>query len=373
MNTKTIITFLLCIGLITVAGSAFSAPMIKQNIKRTSQDYINLTVEEVWDLLSDTANGIQLPIDVRTDGEWNGERIDTPFPEFPRHFEKSEIIDSEGYLEFVDLYDGNDVIIYCKSGGRSAAAASTLIDRGFNGTVYNMLGGITAWKGSGYSTKTGNTNPAIPNEPTGSTICNLNESCEFSTQAADPDEDPIRYGWDWNNDDIVDEWTDYAPSAETISIFHVWNTIGTYTITVKAQDIVGDESSFSTPLLISINTPPNAPRITGKNNGKAGEEYEYSMVSEDEDDHEISYLIEWGDGTTSGWTRTLPSGEAYNTTHIWEVENTYTIRVKAKDNYEAESDWATLEVQMPHNHLLSALKQFIFSYPILQHLFLSRF
>jgi len=33
--------------------------------------------------------------------------------------------------------------------------------------------------------------------------------------------------------------------------------------------------------------------------------------------------------------------------HIWEEEGNYIIKVKAKDSYETESDWGTLEVSMP--------------------------
>ena len=40
------------------------------------------------------------------------------------------------------------VYIYCKSGGRSASAAAWLNNEGFK-EVYNVKGGITAWKAQG--------------------------------------------------------------------------------------------------------------------------------------------------------------------------------------------------------------------------------
>jgi 3-mercaptopyruvate sulfurtransferase SseA len=36
------------------------------------------------------------------------------------------------------------IIVYCKSGGRSSTASETLAQHDFS--VYNMLGGINAWK-----------------------------------------------------------------------------------------------------------------------------------------------------------------------------------------------------------------------------------
>ena len=140
MNKKNKLINILLIGtlfLINIQGIGQST---------SSDDYINITVEEAWDFLSDTSNGIQIAIDVRTDLEWNTVRIDTPYPEFPRHFVLDRIQNEEEYQIFLSLYDGNDVILSCKAGSRSAAAATVLVDRGFNGTVYNVAGGITDWQ-----------------------------------------------------------------------------------------------------------------------------------------------------------------------------------------------------------------------------------
>ena len=43
-----------------------------------------------------------------------------------------------------ELNKTDEILVYCKSGVRSAAASLTLADNGFS-HVYNMLGGIMAW------------------------------------------------------------------------------------------------------------------------------------------------------------------------------------------------------------------------------------
>ena len=106
------------------------------------------------------------------------------------------------------------------------------------------------------------------------------------------------------------------------------------------------------------NEPPNTPTITGQTNGKAEEEYEYKFVSTDPNDDKVSYYVDWGDNSTTGWTRTLPSGEYYNSSHNWSEKGEYIIKAKAKDYYGVESNWATLAVSMPKNqvnHLLNNL------------------
>ncbi|MCK4668872.1 right-handed parallel beta-helix repeat-containing protein [Candidatus Bathyarchaeota archaeon] len=46
-------------------------------------------------------------------------------------------------------HENHEIIVYCKSGGRSAIASETLDSNNFT-KVYNMLGGISAWQYSGY-------------------------------------------------------------------------------------------------------------------------------------------------------------------------------------------------------------------------------
>lgn len=72
---------------------------------------------------------------------------------------------SQGIIEGavnINFYDNNfmqkakeldktkPIIVYCKSGGRSSSAAGKLVDEGF--TVYNVVGGITAWYSAGLPT-----------------------------------------------------------------------------------------------------------------------------------------------------------------------------------------------------------------------------
>ncbi len=46
-------------------------------------------------------------------------------------------------------HENHEIIVYCKSGGRSVTASGILDSHGFT-KVYNMLGGITAWQNAGY-------------------------------------------------------------------------------------------------------------------------------------------------------------------------------------------------------------------------------
>jgi rhodanese-related sulfurtransferase len=117
-------------------------------IESTSVGYTNITIEEVWELISIPSNGIQFLIDVRTPGEFFDERIYTSsLREKPRLF-PVQLMQLEGFLlqYFMLRYANQEIILYCRSANRSFIATKILLDYGFSGTIYNMIGGINDWK-----------------------------------------------------------------------------------------------------------------------------------------------------------------------------------------------------------------------------------
>ena len=323
----------------------------------SSSGYTDITAEEAWEMLNTTSNGIQIPVDVRTYSEWLGERIDTPYPEFARRYCSFNFYNTDGSYnesaiqEFNSLYGGNEVILYCRSGSRSSAVAHILSEGGFNGTIYNMEGGIIAWKAADLPTKMGDSPPSQPESPSGVTSGDTGVAYTYSTSAIDEDDDAIRYGWDWNGDGTVDEWTEnYYQSGREANITHSWDEAGTYYVMVIAEDVVGEQSSFSSPLSVSIGNAPGAPIITGPDSGRARAKYEYTFSSTDADDDELYYYIEWGDGSVEDWIGPYASGEKITIEHKWKTRGTYVIRAKAKDTHNVEGEWGTLEVSMPKTY-----------------------
>jgi pyrrolidone-carboxylate peptidase len=126
--------------------------------------------------------------------------------------------------------------------------------------------------------------------------------------------------------------------------------------------------------LSNINIPPDTPNITGLENGKTGEEYKYNFSTRDADVDNVYYFIDWGDGTNSSWLGPFDSGKEITANHVWNEKGTYTIKAKAKDILNAESDWGTLTVAMPitssvftFNHFFKQLlERFPYAYPILR-------
>ncbi len=103
---------------------------------------------------------------------------------------------------------------------------------------------------------------------------------------------------------------------------------------------------------IQQNTPPEQPqRPSGKTSGNAGSTYLYSTVTTDVEEDQVFYMWDWGDGNFSDWLGPFASGVTSTAQHSWTTKGTYSIRVKAKDAYGAESNWSEpLAVTMPRTY-----------------------
>ncbi len=109
------------------------------------------------------------------------------------------------------------------------------------------------------------------------------------------------------------------------------------------------------------NTPPNTPGITGDTKGKPGEEYYYTFTTTDLDSDDVYYYVNWSDNTTNQLFGSFNSGEEVTLNHTWSEKGTYIVKVKARDIYGSESDYATLEIKMPRTGI-TIFHQFLFRF-----------
>ena len=132
------------------------------------------------------------------------------------------------------------------------------------------------------------------------------------------------------------------------------NTIAEYIEDFENFDIDDYwEDWIITVKIASHNQPPDNPVINGPNKGKAGTEYTYSFKSTDINLDNVSYYIEWGDGTSTDWTKFYDHvSVGHVEDHKWS-KGSYEIKAKAKDTNGAESGWSTLKINMPRSKVLN--------------------
>lgn len=204
--------------------------------------------------------------------------------------------------------------------------------------------------------------PIKPDTPSGPTRARHRYTYEYCTRTSDPNNDGLYYNWSWG-DGNYSGWLGPYENRERCWAEYNWSQPGVYQVRVKASDgprneTIGtlgvlDESDWSDPLTVTVtseeptNTPPSTPSINGETDGKAGITYTYSMMCMDGESDDVFYMVQWGDSSEDTYSGPYPSGETITLEHVWSQQGTYTVKVMSSDVYAAESEWATLEIQMP--------------------------
>jgi hypothetical protein len=92
---------------------------------------------------------------------------------------------------------------------------------------------------------------------------------------------------------------------------------------------------------VTTSDPPATPsKPTGQTNGVWNAEYTYTSSTTDPNSDQIFYLFDWDDGSNSGWLGPYSSGETGTGSHIWTMLGTYNVKVKARDVWDAGSNWS---------------------------------
>ena len=370
---KKICSIFICILIVLTAGILVEAKSVlsEENVMKSTQfinltistGYIDISVEEAWNLLMTTSNGIQIPIDVRSDIEWTSGHIDTPYPENSQHW--SNLQNGEKMTDFLNFYAGKEIIVYCKSGGRSTTAANLLVANNFNGVIYNMLGGYDAWKNAGFPTTTTDyinitveqAYNLLTNTSNGIQIpIDVRTNSEWATAHIDTPYPENPHHWAYLQDGVnLTEFMDFYQEREIILYCQAGSRSKNAAFLLDANNYTGTiynmlggfEAWKTAGYPTKPNIPPNTPVITGDIKGKVGEEYSYSFITTDVDSDDVYYYVNWSDNTTNQLIGPYLSGEEATVNHTWYEQGTYTVKVKARDPYGAESDYATLEIQMP--------------------------
>ncbi len=170
--------------------------------------------------------------------------------------------------------------------------------------------------------------PETPLKPSGPTSIEMGIEYSYSSSTYDPDGDQIRYQFDWG-DGNISEWSEFISSNISVSMTHSWNSISTFHIQIIAQDENSTNSSWSSPLDITVSQI------------EVGEEYPLADInvsnnkstnltilfdasgSYDIDGVIISYDWDFGDGET---------GSGISTTHTYQGPGQYDVTLEVTDD-----------------------------------------
>ena len=187
--------------------------------------------------------------------------------------------------------------------------------------------------------------PSNPNPADGETDVSINALLSWT--CSDPENDPLNYDvyyGDINPPPLV-------VSNQSSAIYDPVNIdfYTTYYWKIIAWD--NRDASNESPIW-SFTTMENNPPITpaqpsGPIQGYTEQNLVYSTSTYDPDEDQIYYWFDWGDGASTGWLGPYLSNETIFQNHVWSESGIYQVMVKAKDIYDAESNWSEpLEVNI---------------------------
>lgn len=133
------IDFLLSQPILSSIALVLIVLLIANELSGRLQKYANLSAPEV---ARKTGRDNTVLIDVREPDEWRAGHI-----KGARHIPLGKLKDKLDDLKQKE--QDKDIVIYCRSGNRSATAASMMVKAGFE-QVGHLAGGITAWEAEKY-------------------------------------------------------------------------------------------------------------------------------------------------------------------------------------------------------------------------------
>jgi len=184
----------------------------------------------------------------------------------------------------------------------------------------------------------------------------LVEGMALNTFEAYKDEGALTFGEMWGK--AITEYIHGGMEGTDYKTIEEWQPFGDPTLAIAEES-----------------NPPEKPEdLNGPTSGKINEEHTYTASTTDPDSgDELYYLFDWGNGDFSGWIGPYDSGDTASASYTWTEEGDYQIRVKAKDDHGAQSEWSDpLPITMPRNNafmnslLFQLLEKLMNRFPLIE-------
>ncbi|MGQ9777500.1 MAG: hypothetical protein ACUVQ9_09850 [Thermodesulfobacteriota bacterium] len=143
----------------------------------------------------------------------------------------------------------------------------------------------------------------------------------------------VEYQFDWG-DGSYSEWLSGTKASKA------WTKGGNYSVRARARCTIHPSvvSEWSQPLEVKIEAI-TTPLVSGPQKGNINTSYKYTVSKATSNIGDpIQYLIDWGDGTETGW---LPVGVT-EIMHSWSKAGSYIVRAKARCSIHTniQSEWS---------------------------------
>lgn len=82
--------------------------------------------------------------------------------------------------------------------------------------------------------------------------------------------------------------------------------------------------------------------INGPSYTSSDENNSFKVATIDPEAEELQYQFDWGNGVLSAWIGPFNSGDSCSADYIWTQDGSFDVKVRAKDIWDATSDWSPI-------------------------------
>jgi DNA-binding beta-propeller fold protein YncE len=202
--------------------------------------------------------------------------------------------------------------------------------------------------------KAANRSPYVPQDPTPpDSAASVSANTCLYWWSGDPDGDTVVYTVYLGTDSILQDsiGTIAEPNNDDTTLHEIGycalpslNTDTKYYWKIKADDqweavSLGPVWHFTTAS--APDSPPVAPTITmPAPPNYIDEEYIFKVKTTDPEGDAVRYWFDFGDGTSSGWSSFVPSGQSVDMTYTYRSIGEFYVKAKAQDTHYQDSEWS---------------------------------
>ena len=158
----------------------------------------------------------------------------------------------------------------------------------------------------------------------------------------------------WDEDDVLErktfsawwddglEWIGGMTDMGLYYLYQHYGGEGYSKYYFESYNVLGDPSVNIWSRNPSGNRVPDKPNTPdGPTKGVTSEEYTFCVdVPEDPEGSMVYLLFDWGDEQNTGWLGPYPAGTEICKSYIWDMEGSYEVKVRAKDENNYFSLWS---------------------------------
>ena len=180
----------------------------------------------------------------------------------------------------------------------------------------------------------------------------VGETISFNaSKSTDPDGYISSWSWDFDDGN--------KKTGKVVN--HSYELEGEYNVTLEVTDSEGAvDSCFISVLVKSVEDTRPKSIISGPSNGKVKTDYDFTVLPTDNTDANISYIVEWGDGTNDTISNHTQANNSINIIHQWETTGIYKIYLLSDNKNDTISELAESIIAIDMNILF--LKDYVEGY-----------